>query len=227
MRWRNDDLVYITGDLHGDISRLEKINLKKNDTLIVCGDFGFIWDGSALERKNIKKISKLPYTILFVDGTHENFDLLKEYPEENFANSKARRFATNIYQLLRGHVYELEGHTFFTFGGGESVDKEIRQAYDNYWPEELPSIDEMKKAVVNLNEVDRKVDYIITHEPAAKVKGLFCDKIDSINTLNRFFDDVSKQVQYKKWFFGSVHKDRKIPPNYIAVFTSVLNINEF
>lgn len=219
-------MVYITGDLHGDISRLEKMNLKKYDTLIVCGDFGFIWDDSELEKKYIKKISKLPYMILFVDGTHENFDLLKKYPEKDFAKSQARQITDNIYQLLRGHIYEIDGHTFFTFGGGESVDKEIRQAYNNYWPEELPTVNEMKNAVANLDKVNRKVDYIITHEPSARVKGLFCDKIDNINTLNRFFDDVSKQVQYKKWFFGSVHKDRQVPPNYMAMFTSVLSIDE-
>ncbi len=219
-------MVYITGDLHGDISRLEKMNLKKYDTLIVCGDFGFIWDDSELEKKYIKKISKLPYMILFVEGTHENFDLLKKYPEKDFAKSQARQITDNIYQLLRGHIYEIDGHTFFTFGGGESVDKEIRQAYNNYWPEELPTVNEMKNAVANLDKVNRKVDYIITHEPSARVKGLFCDKIDNINTLNRFFDDVSKQVQYKKWFFGSVHKDRQVPPNYMAMFTSVLSIDE-
>lgn len=219
-------MVYITGDLHGDISRLEKMNLKKYDTLIVCGDFGFIWDDSELEKKYIKKISKLPYMILFVDGTHENFDLLKKYPEKDFAKSQARQITDNIYQLLRGHIYEIDGHTFFTFGGGESVDKEIRQAYNNYWPEELPTVNEMKNAVANLDKVNRKVDYIITHEPSARVKGLFCDKIDNINTLNRFFDDVSKQVKYKKWFFGSVHKDRQVPPNYMAMFTSVLSIDE-
>ena len=93
-------MVYITGDLHGDISRLEKMNLKKYDTLIVCGDFGFIWDDSELEKKYIKKISKLPYMILFVDGTHENFDLLKKYPEKDFAKSQARQITDNIYLIF-------------------------------------------------------------------------------------------------------------------------------
>lgn len=40
-------MVYITGDTHGDLSffrnpKLKK--LKKGDTLIICGDFGFIWN---------------------------------------------------------------------------------------------------------------------------------------------------------------------------------------
>ena len=37
-------MVYITGDLHGDLARLSAPDMrqvKKGDTLIVCGDFGF------------------------------------------------------------------------------------------------------------------------------------------------------------------------------------------
>ena len=42
-------MVFITGDTHGDPGRLSKSALKDlsaGDTLIVCGDFGFIWDRS-------------------------------------------------------------------------------------------------------------------------------------------------------------------------------------
>ena len=47
-------MVYVTGDLHGEYSRFRKTGikkLKKGDTLIVCGDFGFVWDGSRREQK--------------------------------------------------------------------------------------------------------------------------------------------------------------------------------
>lgn len=222
----NIDLIYITGDLHGDISRFAKIRLKKSDTLIVCGDFGFVWCEDKTAQKNIKKIGNLPFKVLFVDGTHENFDLLKEYPKENFAGSVARHISGNLYQLLRGNIYNIEGKTFFAFGGGEAIDKDMRRVYNMYWDEEMPSIDEMKMGVDNLNKVGRKVDYVITHEPPAKIKGLFYEKTDSINTLNRFFDDVSKYVVYEKWFFGSIHKDRTIPPKYIGLFTSVVNLED-
>ena len=45
-------MVYITGDLHGDFSRFSSPamrRLRKGDTLIVCGDFGFIWNGDKKE----------------------------------------------------------------------------------------------------------------------------------------------------------------------------------
>ena len=54
-------MIYVTGDTHGDLSRFETggaRRLKKNDTVIVCGDFGFLWDGSPKEEKNLEKLRK-------------------------------------------------------------------------------------------------------------------------------------------------------------------------
>ena len=72
-------MIYITGDTHGEFSRFKDSTtrkIKKGDTLIVCGDFGFIWDGSREEDRILKKLSKKKYNICFVDGTHENFEML-------------------------------------------------------------------------------------------------------------------------------------------------------
>ena len=57
-------MVYVTGDMHGDPARLASPairRLRKGDTLLVCGDFGFIWDGSAAEQKRLAKMAKQKY----------------------------------------------------------------------------------------------------------------------------------------------------------------------
>ena len=72
-------MVYITGDTHGDISLFKNPKLRKlteDDILLVCGDFGFLWDGSEKEKAAIEKLSKKKYTICFIDGAHENFEML-------------------------------------------------------------------------------------------------------------------------------------------------------
>ena len=54
-------MVYITGDTHGDISVFKNPKLRKlgeDDILIICGDFGFLWDGSDEEKKNLEKLMK-------------------------------------------------------------------------------------------------------------------------------------------------------------------------
>ena len=61
-------MVYITGDMHGDLSRFKNPIFKKmkaGDVLIVCGDFGFIWDGSRQEKQNLKKLREMPFAIAF------------------------------------------------------------------------------------------------------------------------------------------------------------------
>lgn len=76
-------MIYITGDTHGDISCFKNPKLNKlgeKDILIVCGDFGFIWNPhDKNERKNLEYLKKRKYTICFVDGAHENFDILNSY----------------------------------------------------------------------------------------------------------------------------------------------------
>ena len=54
-------MIYVTGDLHGDPARLSDRalrRLKKGDFLLVCGDFGFVWDGSPAEMKLRRKLGK-------------------------------------------------------------------------------------------------------------------------------------------------------------------------
>ena len=54
-------MVYVTGDTHGDISFFKDPKLKKltdEDILIVCGDFGFLWDRSDKEKRRFKRLKK-------------------------------------------------------------------------------------------------------------------------------------------------------------------------
>ena len=54
--------IWITGDTHGDFSRLAEgvfpalDRLTKKDCLIVCGDFGGLWQGGSRERKRLDRL---------------------------------------------------------------------------------------------------------------------------------------------------------------------------
>ena len=74
-------MVYVTGDMHGDPARLSAPALRRltrEDTLLVCGDFGFIWDGGAAEQKLLRRLGRQKYTIAVLAGRPENFSLLAE-----------------------------------------------------------------------------------------------------------------------------------------------------
>jgi len=74
-------MIYITGDTHIpiDISKLNAKNfpqqklLDKDDYVIICGDFGGVWDESKEEMFWRNWLHERNFITLFVDGNHENF----------------------------------------------------------------------------------------------------------------------------------------------------------
>ena len=92
-------MVYVTGDMHGDFERFKlpaMKKLKKGDTLIICGDFGFLWDGSKEEEKILEKLSEKKFNICFVDGTHENFEMLNSFPVSEWNGGKVHHIIGSV-----------------------------------------------------------------------------------------------------------------------------------
>lgn len=217
-------MIYVTGDTHGDISRFKDPVLKKltkDDILIICGDFGFLWDGSKREKSVLRKLAEKDYTIAFLDGCHENFDILDNIPVTEWCGGKAQIISRNIIHLMRGQVYDIQDKRIFTFGGGHSQDYDIRRDGSNWWEREQPSHQEIIEAIRNLDEVSNEVDYVITHEPPASLKD--CLGVDVFQRLevHAFFEDIIKVCTYKKWFFGKCHIDKHIPIKFYAVFDKI------
>ena len=219
-------MIYVTGDLHGNVARLEDKaldRLKKDDILVVCGDFGFIWDGGRQEDKVLDFLNRQRYKIVFVDGCHENFDRLYKYPISEWNGGRVRIIRPNILHLCRGQVYTVEGKTIFAMGGGCSHDLELRQLRGTkWWPEEAPTNEEMIEAVDNLYKHNLTVDYIVTHECPTKIKELLVDDPGAFNTATAFFDELGNQVKFKHWFFGSAHKDKFLSSAHTALFKRVI-----
>ena len=217
-------MIYVTGDTHGDLNRFKDPalkKLKKGDTLIICGDFGFIWDGSKRENSVLRKLCEKEYTIAFIDGCHENFGILEQFPVTEWNGGKARIIGEGLVHLMRGQIFEIEDKRIFTFGGGHSQDFDFRRDSSNWWEREQPTHEEIIEAIQNLDEKSNEVDYIITHEPPASLKD--CLGVDVFQRLevHAFFEDIIKVCSYKKWFFGKCHIDKHIPIKFYAVFNSV------
>ena len=188
-------MVYITGDCHGDFRRFTKRQLVKlpfvlseDDFVIVCGDFGLLWEKSKEFEYNLDWLSRLPFTLLWVQGNHENYHMISEYPLEDWNGGKVRHIVKDkIILLERGQVFTIEGKTYFTMGGASSHDvqggildkdsptyhedfkKAVRRGEPfrilnvSWWKEELPSEEQLQEALINLEKYDFKVDYVISH----------------------------------------------------------------
>ena len=217
-------MIYFTGDTHGELSRFKTAaakKLKKGDYLLICGDFGFIWNGSSEEEKNIKWLSKRKYNIVFVEGAHENFELLAKYPVVDFAGGKARKIAENIYQFIRGGIFEIEGKKIFAFGGGDDEELDLADFRECEEFQRLPSDEECEHAKKILEESENKVDYIMTYDVGFKMRGFLEMESNCFNNLHAFLNEVSVSCSFGKWFFGCFHMDRRIPPFYYAVYENI------
>ena len=222
-------MIYVTGDMHGDIRRFscpQLKKLKKGDTLLICGDFGFVWDNSKKERRLLKKIGRRRYNVCFIDGTHENFDLLEGYEAKPWNGGLARNISGRLYHLMRGQLFRIDGHTVFTMGGGESPDIDIRFDNDTWSRREIPTKQELVDGAEHLRLAGNQVDYIITHEPPLKIKQFLLLKENEavrVTGLNTFFEELSACCRFRRWFFGSMHEDKFVSGTHIAVFQHIIN----
>ena len=235
-------MIFVTGDTHGiyDVKKLRKDrftegnSLSKNDYLIICGDFGFIWENEPDDNEEywLNWLENLPYTVLFVDGNHENLHALNtRFPMKTWNGGKAHVIRPHIFHLMRGQVYTIDGITIFTMGGARSVDRGI---YTNsadkdrgiiWWDEEMPSAEEYEEARKNLEKHNNKVDVIITHDMPANYLYRFSNGMYKPNELNLFLEEIEGTVDFEKWYCGHYHADKRMDKQFRVIYDDIVPLN--
>lgn len=224
-------MIYVTGDTHADID-ISKLSTKrfpqqnsmtKNDYLIICGDFGLVWDESAREVYWQKWLSNKKFTTLWIDGNHENFDILREYPLKNKFGGKVREITPNIFHLERGQILTVDGKKFFVMGGARSHDIEYRTEHISWWQEEVPSIKEMERGISALDACGWEVDYVLTHCAPRSVQTMIAEWYEN-DPIVSFLERIRVDLKFKRWYFGHYHIDRQINDQFIALYNNIVQI---
>ncbi len=210
-------MIFVTGDTHfpTDAGKLFKRRkgfpipaLRRTDYLIVLGDFGLFWSKKAISNKeNMERIQNLPYTLLFVDGNHENFDWLEEFPAEEMFGGKVHRCGDNIFHLMRGEIYTIQDKRFFVCGGAASYDREFRQKHVSWWPQENISLAEERNAIQNL-DTNASVDFILTHTCPTSITQEMFGVPPIYDVTGEFLNKVKERLPETPWYFGHWHEDR-------------------
>lgn len=145
--------IFVTGDTHGSepcgyvsvdgfFKRLntknfpEQKNLTKEDFVVICGDFGGVWNcfgESKSEKFALDWLESKNFTTLFVPGNHENYDrllglnppelidswlynkcteadknmIVSGYPRKAWHNGMVRELRPSVLMLERGFVFEV------------------------------------------------------------------------------------------------------------------------
>ncbi len=216
-------LLYITSDLHaGEYwGALSDFTGEESDTVILLGDTGVFWDDSEESQAFFETLCAKNCRFLCIDGNHENFARLGEFPEEPFCGGMARKISENIYYLSRGHLFTIAGKQFFVMGGGRSGEKSRQSG--PWWPEEYPSDEEFSRAYGILETA--KPDYILSHIyflPQHREGKDF--SLLPACSLERLFDFIDENVPFTHWYFGHWHIDRELDEKHTAVFQRLLPI---
>ncbi len=252
-------MIFITGDTHADFKHRfntenfpEQKEMTKHDYVIICGDFGGVWNADG-ESKNEKYwldwFEERSYTLLFVDGNHENFDRLNAYPVKEWYGGKVHELRPHVLHLMRGQVFEIDGKKIFTFGGASSHDitggildpddpkfkekkKELDKEYKTYrinriswWKQELATEEEMQEGRNNLRKHDYTVDFIVTHCCSSSTQVLIGGAMYKPDRETDYLEFIKNYVNYKKWFFGHYHDNRNIFDKEILIYEQMIRIS--
>lgn len=205
----------IIGDTHMEFGKLNKLLAKKHpDIAIICGDFGFWpslveekvnygWGGSSCiyhkkESDCLSKIKPGKTKIYWIDGNHEDFNVLSQYQDGQIHELKK-----NIFFCSRGSSLALpDGRRVLFIGGAKSIDKNMRTPGVDWFPEETISNKDFERCMIY-----DKIDIVVSHTcPEYFAPDLMTGNMEKIYdpscmALNGIFNKYKPEL----WYFGHWH----------------------
>ena len=224
----------ISGDTHGilDIDKVVHFfeahegKYTEEDYLIICGDVGVCGLSPEIDSQVRKILRELPVTTLFIDGNHENFNELNSYPEDEWNGGKVHMIENNIIHLMRGQVFDIDGTTFFTFGGAYSTDRAWRTEGVSWFQEEIPNEEEYEEGRKNLEKAGFRVDYVLSHTGPREVVAEigFGEMSDEEVELRRYLQWVADYTDFSAWYFGHFHEDTVVEDIFYCLYDELIVI---
>ena len=215
-------MIYLTGDIHGNPTQVElfcsKMQLTEKDTIIMLGDVGLNYYGGKRDRLPKRILSSLPVTFLCIHGNHEiRPQNIPEYKPTiwNGGRVLVDEEHPNILFAEDGEIYDLDGKKALAIGGAYSVDKFYRlQRGFGWWADEQPS-ELTKRKVEGVVSECKDIDIILSHTCPKKYipTEMFLPMIDQSsvdNSTEEWLDTIEDAVDYKAWYCGHWHTDKRI-----------------
>ena len=229
--------IFITGDTHDSREMFLKLSsrhfntkgLTKDDYLIILGDFGAVtWDNTKESIYNRNWLNNKPFTTLFIDGNHDNFNILDNLPTTKMFDAEVGVLSDTIFHLKRGQIYNINDCKFLAIGGAYSIDKIYRKKDISWWSRETLSAFEEKQTEKNVIKNNYNIDYVLSHtifpeigEKLIQSKTIHCP-------VSSFLRGLDLTLNFNKWFFGHFHNDKIINEKYYALYNTIyeLDINK-
>lgn len=217
-------MIYITGDTHGDFSRIYDINSKnynllEEDIMIILGDVGLNYYSDKRDRKRKKRLSSINMTFLCIHGNHEKRpNRINSYKEKVWNNGLVyyENEFPNILFAKDGEIYNIDNKQVLVIGGAYSVDK-INRIINGYkwFSDEQPSPQIKAYVEEQLDKVNWKVDIVLSHTcPRNYLPEEYQMNSHDIISVDQsteiWLEKIEKNLEYNRWFCGHHHINRKV-----------------
>lgn len=214
--------TYVIGDRHGNFEELIlfaiRLHLTEDDNLIVLGDMGLCWrkDRQDLDKFISRWEDKMlnPPFLYFIDGNHENFDLLKSF--------KDGVISPHIRWLKRGTIIYFEGKKCLCIGGADSIDKFRRTKHLSWWEDEQITQEDIDSCKAET------YDYVFSHacpysvfkENALLLGDPQFDGEEFDHISEEMLDRLKEKIEFNHWWFGHYHKDIELNNKFCCLYNN-------
>lgn len=241
-------MIAVISDVHfpSDQARQKKFEkglqkLSGIKALFVCGDF-------TDNRKDTKEeemmklpgyLKDLPYPVFYIDGNHEDYEVLKRLPKIGETEKEAllqydciietqstKKAADGVYYLERGSVCAADGCRILAIGGSTTGPGYRKNHPDIWQPDEDLTQQDQEKIKEALRKNQAAFDLILTHTlPIDRLKEWFPEK--DVSVTNEILQDVWEESSYQHWLFGHFHEDMDYPDgNFHCLYEDAMLIEK-
>ena len=218
----------LLGDTHGANvkparqARRMYPDLQPNEIgLIILGDAGFNCGRPEEDAKWKKVANKIGVQIFCVRGNHDehptNLENVKlVYNDDINGLVYWQEEYKNIFYLVDGATYNIDGLNTLVIGGAYSVDKPYRLENNMFW-EPREQISQGEQDIIKYTHFGHHYDLVLTHTcPLSwQPKDLFLSFIDQSevdNTMEIWLEELKNNITFDMWYFGHYHDDRLVRP---------------
>ena len=82
----------------------------------------------------------------------------------------------------------------------------------------------MQNGINNLEKVNYKVDYIITHCCPTSVQAILSGCLYKKDYLTDYLQEISEKCKFKKWYFGHYHENRQVNSQFVLLYEDIAQL---
>lgn len=87
---------------------------------------------------------------------------------------------------------------------------------------ELPTDEEMKNGMRNLEKANYKVDYIITHCCPTSVQAILSGGTYKKDYLTDYLQEICEKCDFLKWYFGHYYENRQVNSQFTCLCEDIV-----